>query len=148
MFKCFTEIEFNQKGTGRNLGFTFNFVNEFEATDTWVDLTNQCKITFPKNVYVKDTNGQLISLGGANTKVLVDNLFHRGDALTVSYGYYRYDKRGNETLEVATVFQGFISKVESKKPIVLDCEDNMWLFTNLLGMSSSDVEKLAEEGVI
>ncbi|MFL5281257.1 MAG: CoA transferase [Rhodopila sp.] len=27
-------------------------------------------------------------------------------------------------------------------------EDNMWLFTNLLGMTPSDVERLAEEGVI
>jgi crotonobetainyl-CoA:carnitine CoA-transferase CaiB-like acyl-CoA transferase len=27
-------------------------------------------------------------------------------------------------------------------------EDNLWLFTNLLGMGASDVEKLAEEGVI
>jgi crotonobetainyl-CoA:carnitine CoA-transferase CaiB-like acyl-CoA transferase len=27
-------------------------------------------------------------------------------------------------------------------------EDNVWLFTNLLGMSASDIERLAEEGVI
>ena len=92
MFRCITEIEFQQRGVGRNLAFSFDFVHEFEATDTWVDLTNQAKITFPKNVYVKDTKtNQLISLGGTNPNVQVNSLFHRGDALTISMGYYRYD---------------------------------------------------------
>lgn len=131
MFRCITEIEFQQKGEGRNLAFSFDFVHEFEATDTWVDLTNQCKITFPKNVYVKDKTGQLISLGGTNQNVQVNTLFHKGDALTVSMGYYRYNEQGEETKEIATVFQGFISKVTSKKPIVLECEDNMWLLKQI-----------------
>ena len=131
MFRCVTEIEFNQKGDGRNLAFSFDFVHEFEASDTWVDLTNQCKITFPKNVYVKSSTGQKISLGGTNKDVQVNTLFHKGDALTISMGYYRYDSKGNETKEIATVFQGFISKVTSKKPIVLECEDNMWLLKQI-----------------
>ena len=131
MFRCITEIEFQQKGAGRNLAFSFDFVHEFEATNTWVDLTNQCKITFPKNVYVKSKTGELISLGGTNPNVQVNSLFHRGDYLTVSMGYYRYDKQGNETKEISTVFEGYISKVTSKKPIVLECEDNMWLLKQI-----------------
>jgi hypothetical protein len=127
MLRAVTEVEFLQKGDGRNLGFSFDFVHEFEASDTWVDLTNQCKITFPKNVYVKNQQGQLISLGGTNPDVQVNSLFHRGDYVSISMGYYRYSDSGVETKEVATVFQGYISKVTSKKPIQLECEDNMWL---------------------
>ena len=126
MLRTITEIEFLQKGTGRNLGFSFDFVNEFECTNSWVDLTNQCKITFPKNVYVKSLTGEKIPLGGTNKDVQVDTLFHRGDYVSISMGYYRYSN-GIETKEISTVFQGYISKVASKKPIVLECEDNMWL---------------------
>lgn len=131
MFRCITEISFEQQGSGRNLAFTFNFVTEFEASDTWVDLTNQCKIKFPKNIYIKNKQGQLISLGGTNPDVQVNTLFHKGDKVTVAMGYYVYDTSGNETKEVATVFTGFISYVTSKKPIVLECEDNMWLLKQI-----------------
>ena len=60
MVRCVTYVSFQQiekNGDGRNLAFTFDFVNEYEGSDTWVDLTNQLKLTFPKNIYVKDANG-------------------------------------------------------------------------------------------
>ena len=128
MYRPITEISFEQitQITGeaaRNLKFTFNFVNEFSATDTWVDLTNQAKITFPKNIYVKDQKtGHLMPMGGTQPNLQIKNLFLRGDKVKISYGYWLED--GNSS--VTQVFDGFISAVTSKKPIQLECEDNMW----------------------
>ena len=104
------------------MSFSFNFVNEFSATDEWVNLTNECKITFPKNMYVKDANGILQPLGGTQSDLQVNNLFQRGDKVTVKYGYWLEDGNSSVTL----IFQGYISKVTSKKPIQLECQNNMW----------------------
>jgi len=122
MYRPITEISFQQVTNGRNMSFSFNFVNEFSATDEWVNLTNECKITFPKNMYVKDANGILQPLGGTQSDLQVNNLFQRGDKVTVKYGYWLED--GNSS--VTQIFQGYISKVTSKKPIQLECQNNMW----------------------
>ncbi len=133
MFRCVTEIRFEQvqkNGDGRNKSFVFDFVNEFEANDSWVDLTNQCNITFPKNIYVRDANNNLFPLGGTTTDKQLKNLFQRGDKVTVSFGYVYYES-GNEIVDVSQIFTGYISLVTSKKPIVLECEDNMWLLKQI-----------------
>ena len=93
MMRCVTRIDFKSNvDSGRNLAFSFDFVNEFEAQDTWVDLTNQAKIKFPKNIYVRDENNTLIPLGGTNSSKLIDNLFRRGDSVSINFGYYTYEK--------------------------------------------------------
>ena len=136
MFRCVTEITFVQQGTGRNKTLSFDFVNSFTASDTWVDLTNQAEITLPKNIYARDENGKLFPLGGVNKNIGgFDNsqpLFLRGDKVTINFGY-RYFKNGNEIIDIAPkpIFSGFISEVTSKKPIQLKCEDNMWLLKQL-----------------
>lgn len=133
MFRCVTEIKFQQvekNNDRRNLSFTFDFVNEFEANDSWVDLTNQCNITFPKNIYVRDSNNNLFPLGGTVSDKQVNNLFKRGDKVEVAFGYIYY-KGNNEVLDMATIFKGYVSLVTSKKPIVLECEDNMWLLKQI-----------------
>jgi len=121
MFRPVTEIIIQQKANGRSKIFSFNFCNEFSVKTSWVDLTNDCKITFPKNVYVLDANGVRQPLGGIQSSVQVDNLFQRGDKVTIKYGYIE------TTPQPIEVFEGYISKVTSKKPIQLECEDNMWL---------------------
>ena len=134
MVRCVTRIDFKSNiDSGRNLAFTFDFVNEFDATDTWVDLTNQAKIKFPKNIYVRDENNNLLPLGGTTNSKLVDNLFRRGDSVSINFGYYTYDVNGNEKLDLPSepIFQGYISKVISKKPIEIECEDNMWLLKQI-----------------
>lgn len=136
MYRCLTSIFFVPKTNldERNLPFTsfaFDFVNRFECTDSWVDLTNQLKVTFPKNIYVRDQNNQLQPLGGTQPYIQISNLFRRGDFVSVSYGYYTYDTAGNEGTVISQVFTGYISKVTSKKPIQLECEDNMWLLKQI-----------------
>lgn len=134
MFRCVTEITFVQQGEGRNKTLSFDFVNNFTATDTWVDLTNQAEITIPKNIYARDENGKLFPLGGVNKNIGgFDNtqpLFLRGDKVTIAMGY-RYFKNGNEVKDTSIIFKGYISEVTSKKPIQLKCEDNMWLLKQL-----------------
>ena len=133
MMRCVTEIKFKaDPSSHRDLQFTFNFVNEFEFSDSWVDLTNQAKITLPKNIYVVDKNGNKLNLGGTEPNKLIDNLFRRGDSVSINYGYYTYEN-GNEVLDMPEkpIFEGFITSVGSKRPIVLECEDNMWLLKQI-----------------
>lgn len=132
MVRCVTEITITASPEShRAFKFTFNFCNNFEASDTWVDLTNQAKIIFPKNIYVRDQN-QLTPLGGTGTQKLINNLFQRGDSVTINFGYYTY-QNGQERLDMPAepIFTGYISKVNSKIPIEIECEDNMWLLKQI-----------------
>jgi hypothetical protein len=75
----------------------------------------------------------------------------KGDRITISYGYRYYDKTGNQIDDISECFKGFISRVESKKPFVLHCEDNMWKLkqiqapTKLFKASEYTVEKMLKE---
>jgi hypothetical protein len=127
MYRCITEISFQQVTGGRTDSFSFDFVNSFEVTDTWTELTNTAKITFPKNIYVRDAQNNLVPLAGTGSSKQVSNLFQRGDKVKISFGYYTYDTNGNEARVLTQIFAGYISKVSSKKPVELECEDNMWV---------------------
>jgi len=131
MYRCETRIVITQNSEGRNKVLNFDFVTEFECSDTWVDFTNSAKITTPKNIYVRDGNNVLISLGGTNKNVGgfdANPLFLKGDKVSINFGYRYQDKLGNEKLELPKnpIFEGYITEVGSKKPIELKCEDNMW----------------------
>lgn len=132
MFRCETRIVIQQQGDGRSKTLNFDFCNEFEASDTWVDLTNQATIKLPKNIWVRDENNVLVPLGGVNTNIGgFDNknpLFLKGDKISINFGYRYQDKLGNEKLELPTnpIFEVYISEVISKKPIEIKAEDNMW----------------------
>lgn len=131
MYRCETRIVITQNSEGRNKVLNFDFVTEFECSDTWVDFTNSAKITIPKNIYVRDGNNVLISLGGTNKNVGgfdANPLFLKGDKVSINFGYRYQDKLGNEKLELPKnpIFEGYITEVGSKKPIELKCEDNMW----------------------
>lgn len=136
MVRCITQITIEQvpvNNDGRDLKLSFDFVNSFDGTDTWVNLTNTLKLVFPKNVYVRDTDNNLIPLGGNVPKKLISWLFRRGDKVTLNYGYYTYDMDGKETKDMPAtpVFTGYISKVLSKMPINIECEDNMWILKQI-----------------
>lgn len=113
----------------RNGEFFFDFVCEFESSDSWRDFTNECKITLPKNIYYTDRSGRKVNLGNTSTNIggLNGNTpsFLKGDEVTLISGY-KYFIKGQEITDTAIIFEGFISKVSSKKPFVLECEDNMW----------------------
>jgi hypothetical protein len=143
MLRCFTEIVFTQltqvKGAAaRNMAFRFNFVTGFEFDMTWTELTNTCKITLPKNVFVTDPDtGVKVNLqNNQNPQYYITNLFMRGDKVEIRFGYYIYDTSGQELLTApkspaVANFSGYITRVNSKQPITIECEDNMWLLKQI-----------------
>ena len=136
MLRCVTDIRIQQVGRTVNKILSFDFVNTFDATDTWVDLTNQATVKFPKNIWATDENNKLYPLGGDNKNAggfsNDEPLFLRGDIVNIEFGYYYFDKNGTETLEMSSgLFEGYITEVTSKMPIELKCEDNMWKLKQL-----------------
>lgn len=134
MLRCYTNIVIQQKANGRNLLLEFGFCKEWEGGENWTELTNKGKVTLPKNIYAIDgkTGRKFPLAGNVNKQQWITNLFQRGDTVAITTGYYRYDSNtGNETLDKSIVFNGFISKVESKQPIVLEVQDNMWLLKQI-----------------
>lgn len=114
--------------------FTFDFVCEIEANDSWRDFTNECKITLPKNVYYVNAAGLKVNLGNtdANLGGYSVNIpaFLKGDTIQVTTGYI-YKWRGQTYNDTANIFTGFITKVSSRKPFTLQCEDNMYVLKQL-----------------
>jgi hypothetical protein len=143
MPRCYTLVTFQQvqNETPRNplLQLQFGFVSGFEAEDSWADQTRSGSITFPKNIYAIDPQtNQPVGLGGFNdSDKWVTNLFNKGDSVSITYGYYRYDTSGNEILDVPQnpVFTGYITRVNSKKPLKT-------LLTNLLAGTAFTVNML------
>ena len=133
MYRCVTNISITQMPTldfpNRTGGLFFDFVNTFESSDTWKDLTNKGRLVLPKNLYYIDQNGKQQPLSGTNINAggfgLVP-LFLRGDRVVIQAGYTYYNREGREITDTSEMFRGYISKVHSKIPIELDLEDNMW----------------------
>ena len=113
---------------GRNKTYTFDFLNHYDGSDSWGDLTNSAKIVFPKNIYFKDENGNNVSMQGKNL-VSGENtapILLRGDKINVQLGYKYYDSNNKEQTIMNEVFNGFISRIINKLPITLEMEDNMF----------------------
>lgn len=135
MFRVITNTTITQQPSptwpDRKTVLNFDFVNSFESEDSWRDLTNKGKMTIPKNLYFRDENGKLQPLKGTNVNVggfsSTVPLFLRGDRISIIAGYKYYNKAHREIEDTATYFTGFVTKVNSKIPIELELEDNMWL---------------------
>lgn len=134
MFRCVTTIKIEQIPSvdwpKRTTVLNFDFVTEFNSSDSWRDLTNKGRLILPKNLYFTDGNGKLRPLKGTNVNVggfsSGDPLFLRGDKVTIIAGYKYYNKAHREIEDTAQFFSGYITKVNSKIPIELQLEDNMW----------------------
>lgn len=135
MFRVVTRTTIVQQPTedfpNRRRTLIFNFITDFEASDGWSEQTNTARVTLPKNVYTRDGNGKLVSLAGTTVNMggwsANEPLYLRGDRLTLEVGYRYFDNQNNEKIRMATVFTGFITRVYSRMPVVLECMDNMYL---------------------
>jgi hypothetical protein len=135
MYRVLTKITFVQQPTAdfpaRKGTIVYNFCHEFDFQSSWQNLTDAGAITLPKNVYIKDKTGNRYSLGGTNVNIggfsETVPTFLLGDKVTIMWGYAYYDQQGNEVSPMQTIFEGYISGVTSKKPFVLEIQDNMYI---------------------
>jgi hypothetical protein len=141
----------NEQFPNRKKLLVFSFLNAYEGSSSWQDLTQTFKLVLPKKVKVKaytstpspfsvvptikssyvqlgNTTGANSNLGGFDS----EPAFLRGDLIKVNVGY-RALVNGVETTYwtgekgVPDLFAGFISSVQPRLPFTLECEDNMWL---------------------
>jgi hypothetical protein len=136
----------------RNRTLIYNFANAYDTGDSWRTMTNTCKITIPKNVYVRDKNNTLINLSGTNVNIggFADSapLFLRGDQVTVEAGYRFFDGQNNEKVLTSTWFTGYIRNVGSKKPIVLECEDSMFKLKQIIAPNKTWTATTSMEDIL
>ncbi|WP_338813658.1 hypothetical protein V9L05_20000 [Bernardetia sp. Wsw4-3y2] len=87
--------------------FEFDFINEVQIESSWDSLTDTCTITIPKKLQWKGKD----VVQGANA------IFQIGSVVRVFLGYdYAFE----------LVFEGFLTRIEPKRPLKLYCEDAMW----------------------
>lgn len=108
--------------------YTLNFVNDCEINSTWKNLTMTAKLIIPRNIYVKTDQGLVNWIDQSSYVPIEGNdtppILLRGDRISISLGYFGYQM--NEE------FNGYISTINPKKPMELECEDNMWLLKQAL----------------
>jgi hypothetical protein len=122
----------------RDATFKINFVNEAVIESSWVNLTDTCKLKFPKNIYLRNSktneiinweNQAIINMSdinGGNTASKVP-IFMRGDVVQVEIGYIFPSANNSDwVIEKNMVFEGYITKVNPRVPLEISCEDEMW----------------------
>lgn len=105
MLHCNCEITIS-KSTG--LKTVFNFVHSIEIESSYKEFTDTCKIVLPRKI----TFDKKELFVGENA------IFKRGDKIQVKIGY-------KPNLEL--VFDGYIRNVGANVPVMLECEDSMYL---------------------
>lgn len=137
MLRPVINIIFTQQPTAdlpnRNSQFIMPFVNELEVSSGWKNLTDTCKIKFPKNIIIQKADGSQYALKDVNKYINArqsDNpnpFLLRGDKVEVYASYIYIDANGKEQNPTGDLlFKGYISKVNSRMPIEVSCEDNMY----------------------
>jgi hypothetical protein len=114
----------------RNKVYTLDFVNFVNIKSSWKNLTTTAKVIFPRSIYIKDANGTTNwvskstytpNKGNTDAPILL-----RGDKISINLGYYYNPGNGYKT-QMNEEFNGYITKVNPKMPMELECEDSMWL---------------------
>lgn len=121
----------------RTKSFTMKFINICEINTSWKNLTDTAKLKFPKKVYFRDEQGRRFTWFGKNL-VAGDNtppLLLRGDKIKIQFGYNFSDPTAdlpnNRTTTLNTEFEGYITKINNRMPIEIECEDNMYVLKQL-----------------
>lgn len=88
-----------------------NFVNDIEIVSSYENLTSTAKIVIPRKLTF---NGKNIASG-------ISSLFKRGDKVRIECGYFP---------NLRLIFQGFITKISLNDPILITCDDQMFILKN------------------
>jgi hypothetical protein len=94
----------------------YQFTNcvEVEINSSWEDMTDRCSITIPRKVKWIDKD---LSTG-------TNSVLNVGDPVLVELGY---------DFNYSTYFQGFITNVDSKTPVTIECQDAFWFLKQCSG---------------
>lgn len=87
----------------------FDFFTEFEVVSSWDVFTDKAKLKLPSR----------FKKGGETIVAGTNNLFKRGEPVTIEVGYYP---------TLTRVFKGFVSGVKPDSPLLLEFEDSSYLF--------------------
>lgn len=90
----------------------FDFVNSVEINSSWNTLTDTATVTLPANVKVLK-KGKKEPLNALK----ISEYIKIGDVVTIALGY-------DENL--STIFKGYVTKLTTKIPIEIECEDEMF----------------------
>lgn len=85
----------------------FDFVNDVEIESSWESITDRARIIVPRKLSFK---GRPIVIGAKS-------IFQRGQTVKIELGYDNV---------LLSVFDGYISKIDPRLPIVFECEDLMY----------------------
>lgn len=104
MYRCATNIQIiTSQGT-----LKFDYVSSLTVTSNIETLTDTCTIVLPRNLNLKDKN--------------IRDYINRGDEVCVQLGY-------DDSLE--DVFEGYVRTIKPGTPVVLECEDEMYLLKKI-----------------
>ena len=131
MLKPKYQITIEQQGEGRDKTMYFDFVNHWEYSDSWVDLTNKGSIIFPKNISVIDEKTNIkYSLNGKDK--FIKDIFKRLDKIKIEAYIIHYNENLLEkNTKKVVIAQGYITNVLAKMPIQLEFEDAMFLLKQI-----------------
>jgi len=132
MLTPLTLITFTQQATAtypdRAAVYVLDFVTDGEISTSWDQMTGTAKLTIPKNLYIQDDKGNVISWQGRNIVAGTGSpLLLRGDKVKIELCYLWRDGDGNELIEMNTEFEGYIAGINPRIPVEIKCEDNMYL---------------------
>lgn len=119
MLRPFYKIQIQQIPTplwkNRNLNFVLDFETNHEISSDWKTHTNNCTLTFPKNLKLLVSDGAIFAagatynliLGGSGVKlgwnqsslsaqITIAPLIMRGDIITINQGYLCRNEKQNE----------------------------------------------------
>jgi hypothetical protein len=105
--------------------YIFDYCNDIEIRSSAKDLTSKAKITLPRKFSFR---GKVISGNG-------ESIFNRGDQVKIQLGYYP---------DLKQVYEGYVTTISSALPIVLECEDKMFLLKKTKVKYTSKEAKLAD----
>ena len=136
----------SDKYPDRNLLIEFSFLNKYEGSSTWADLTQTMCITLPKKIVtrarkeggipfffqINAENTNSGNLGGFDSAPA----FMRGDLIKFNIGYSCIINNNQVAITTGDgispeLFAGVISRVAPNFPFTIECEDYMWLLKQM-----------------
>ena len=99
-----------------------DFVNNVSIKSSFKNMTDTAQITLPRKITWTTKTGQKLSLING-----VKSIIQRGDKIKIELGYYT-----NGTAGLREVFNGYVTKLVPNAPVIIDCEDSMFVIKDIL----------------